>query len=633
MKITKNDIDSINYGWFKNKLNDDFCLEVSGNSKVIFGYNGIGKTTIFKILKNINNNDSEFLSYTDDDSINFKESERSIVISIHINEIEKLENERNGYLQMLNPMTLLRDSGIKNKQISISFSQKIQDARKSGVMPKLVYNQKLFAKEIKKYKNIRTQVLANVYAYAANVSNVKKEIKSNANMELAYTIFSLRNFVNKKSNICPACDSKVSRLYDKLSAKIEKLSSTKSELIEELSKHTENINEQIIDEYVDIAEKMKRDESFMFAYMFSGGNLEIYKGIVNAQNNLDKVEQKLTKLKKIAKEKFETIKKEEKLLREDIYKYFKIDEKAITFDKESYSIKINFPRDISTYSTGEFNLIAFLYHIYSFIGSEKHTLILDDPVSSLDISNHYKIAFEIVKNSTANKNLIVLTHSTELINAINSQYPGKFEFYYLDELNQKIYIENITYSALSPDPNIISLRKISNSNNFVKALIDRENGNEQNINVFHYNTTEFFINDVKTELSNHKLASLIDNFTNFQHIDFYADALVKIKYMSALRIWLEKQIYDLLPNNEIKRAYLSKKSISDKVNLVFPRDGSNPYNISGFTREDIMSKKVMLNQCVHYYSQISPMAYAINLSFDQISNEINEFRNMFGKPS
>ena len=44
--INKNSI-PINFEWFSNKLSSDFELTLGDKSKVIFGFNGIGKSTLF----------------------------------------------------------------------------------------------------------------------------------------------------------------------------------------------------------------------------------------------------------------------------------------------------------------------------------------------------------------------------------------------------------------------------------------------------------------------------------------------------------------------------------------------------------------------------------------------------------
>lgn len=102
-------------------------------------------------------------------------------------------------------------------------------------------------------------------------------------------------------------------------------------------------------------------------------------------------------------------------------------------------------------------------------------------------------------------------------------------------------------------------------------------------------------------------------------------------HLCALRIWVEQQIYLIISKEESKiKSFFNEENyeLSKKIEFIFPKDGSNPYNLS-FRREDIMSKKVMLNQGIHYHSRVMPMAYAINLSFDQLSREINEIKNFF----
>ena len=46
--FNKDDFDNINYIEF----DDSFNIELDNNSKIIFGYNGIGKSSIYKYLKN-----------------------------------------------------------------------------------------------------------------------------------------------------------------------------------------------------------------------------------------------------------------------------------------------------------------------------------------------------------------------------------------------------------------------------------------------------------------------------------------------------------------------------------------------------------------------------------------------------
>src|SRR5690606_10347621 len=132
-------------------------------------------------------------------------------------------------------------------------------------------------------------------------------------------------------------------------------------------------------------------------------------------------------------------------LEQDLKRYFQVNSENITFDDSNHSIIVKFPRELKTYSTGELNLISFLFRLYSFIGSDKSLLVLDDPVSSLDLVNHYKIAYEIVKNNKRDKKMLILTHSVEFVNVVNSQHPNSFKFYYLEEANGRIFLQSISY--------------------------------------------------------------------------------------------------------------------------------------------------------------------------------------------
>ena len=58
--FNKDDFCNINYIEF----DDDFNIELNQKSKIIFGYNGIGKSSIYKYLKN-KYNEYDYLDYED----------------------------------------------------------------------------------------------------------------------------------------------------------------------------------------------------------------------------------------------------------------------------------------------------------------------------------------------------------------------------------------------------------------------------------------------------------------------------------------------------------------------------------------------------------------------------------------
>ena len=45
--------------------------------------------------------------------------------------------------------------------------------------------------------------------------------------------------------------------------------------------------------------------------------------------------------------------------------------------------------------------------------------------------------------------------------------------------------------------------------------------------------------------------------------------------------------------------------------------------------KSIISKKVMLNQNLHFFSQVQTFSYAMNISFDDLTREIYELKKLF----
>jgi ABC-type cobalamin/Fe3+-siderophores transport system ATPase subunit len=99
--FSKDSISNPDFEWFKSKLDPSFQIEDDGYSKVIFGFNGIGKSTIFKCIKQLNNLEVDYLEYGEirDQIIKGKDK---LLISQNINQIEQLKSQRIPLLNELN---------------------------------------------------------------------------------------------------------------------------------------------------------------------------------------------------------------------------------------------------------------------------------------------------------------------------------------------------------------------------------------------------------------------------------------------------------------------------------------------------------------------------------------------------
>jgi len=170
--------------------------------------------------------------------------------------------------------------------------------------------------------------------------------------------------------------------------------------------------------------------------------------------------------------------------------------------------------------------------------------------------------------------------------------------------------------------------------NLFKSLKERESDppSPEHL-VYHYGLNENQ-SQYDSSLSNTYLINLIDNFSSLQKTDFYNDCFEKIKYLLAVRVWLEKKLYNLIPSVDSVRKtdFLTKdQTIQHKINNLknVGKYGSDLFAVNNVTLETITCKKVMLNQNLHYYSQVQPFAYAMNISLDDLSEEINELKALF----
>lgn len=628
--IYKNNIPN-EFSFFKSKLNEGFSLKVDDESKVIFGFNGIGKSTLFKIIKAMNFDNVDFMDY--DYSNNSMINDNVIKLSYHINDLAKLEEEIKLINSKLQIAERLKNNGLSNTNLRKAINKDLDVCSKNKVFPQLKSNEKDVADFYSKFNDVDMKIVFNHYSDLLKITTAEQEIENYKKKILCNAFEMIKESVDMEKKECPLCGTSTD-WQKSLDDNIKNLSTIKSELLEKYSKDKISTNSSIINRQLEAVNYLKDKNDLLFDLSFST-SLNDYKEIKQLLEDKKAKENSAKKLLSKAKEKYTLVESKRDILEADMKRYFSVDKENISFDSSKYIISINFPREIKTYSTGEINLITFLYSIYSFLGSDKTVLILDDPVSSLDMINQYKIAFEIVNNSV-NKKMLIFTHSTEFINIINSQHKNHFKFLYLEESNGVIYLDEIECKN-NNTPNIISILNIKD-NDYVKNeglidyLIKRDNSEKVDYEICHYDVYKHIIDDNPSKLSNHKLAKLIDEFSNFTHEDFYKNSYEKIKYIIALRIWVEKQLYlsiNPLDNKKQQIFLKNKKTLHEKIMCIFESNAELKINGKNIKREQLMCKKVMLNQGVHYNSQIEPFAYAINLSLDDLSNEIKEIKQMF----
>ena len=120
---------------------------------------------------------------------------------------------------------------------------------------------------------------------------------------------------------------------------------------------------------------------------------------------------------------------------------------------------------------------------------------------------------------------------------------------------------------------------------------------------------------------------MIDDFDGeFKGATFEELSLEKIIYLTALRVWIEKQMKD-----NFKGSFSGINQLFLKINHYFNHKDMWINNLD-IKREDLMRKKVLLNQNNHYKSQIIPFHYALSISCDDMANELLELKQILKIP-
>lgn len=622
--FNKDDFDNINYIEF----DDSFNIDLEQNSKIIFGYNGIGKSSIYKYLKN-KYQEYDYLDY-EDTKESFLKNKKEVVIGARIQTITRLKNEIEQLKQNNDIEGILKkydyNSQPKAKRVSNELAniQKLKEIEEVTLeKTKLQYASNILYEEIKKdfFDN---------YKAISEISNLKEEMEALKNVYMNQAYQALINSIDDHETTCPACNTKgIHNLKDIFNQKKKIYEESNKSLFGNFKFHNDIDKEKQIENLIELANNFDGKEI---------AELIIYdvddKRRSNIIENLKQIEEKnkeIEKLQEKLQEYYNNIKKEEK----DIKSYFenRFDIEELRFDDNENKIIVKFKRNVDTYSEGEIHLIILLFKLYEFKINDSNTLIIDDPLTSYDLINQYKTLFEIVNTASTEKKILIFTHNIEMINIINSQDSGTFRYQYIEKYLEKLYLKNIDINATG---SILSLSNLLNLDNekYLRLLIEREKEeNDEYHKVFHYDNSYTLQDNDFNGLTNEYFVNLIDDFNtnDIKNMTFSQNTFNKIIYMCAIRVWIEKKFYEAIKEDEKILRKITGKQFSEKVNALLPRNSDslliNQY--PNLTRTFLMSKKVMLNQNEHYQSQIIPFNYALNISLDELIHEIKEIKERF----
>lgn len=618
------------YNFLKELLSDGFSIPEQDKPQVVFGYNGIGKTSIYKCIKESDrSNNILFLDYTQELD-NFDSKSNKIIISAQIKKIEEIKSQIDN-LGIDFKSDLKTNFEISSAPKAKPFGDKIIRAQKNEIVELSIAAEKI-EKVNKKLGNIKLIDYINRFEDIKKINDVNEQISSYTKQKLKEGLLAFDSFINEESKTCPLCDTIGVKVKEKILEKLSDLEEKYDNIINSFEKANVKVTRKEVEDIVEMTSILSEDE--LADYILCAGSKDKLEEISKRTKELKKLEKELEKLEKEKEDSYKSLFQIKTQILKDMKERYGITETNINFDNDKKEVVITLGRKVIEHSTGEINLLKFLFKIYEFLGSNKEYLILDDPVSSLDTINNYKIAYEIVScASKKNKRVIVFTHSIEMINTINSQRDYLFDFYYIENINGNRTLQSI---PLSDSGNVITLSRLKeyDTEKVIQALIKKENSDEDDEiqQLFHFNK---IVNNNEFNLSNEHLANKINNYVDLKDEGFLKNSYNKIVYISCIRVWLEKQLYKLVEQSENGKyieEFKKKKTLANKINYIFPRDLSESKikNLpADLNRTSLMIRKVLLNQGVHYQSQVLPFYYAMNISLDELNKEINGIKNLF----
>lgn len=615
------------------KFSSEFNIKLSEKIKIILGPNGIGKTSIYK---NIKERHSDY-SYIDYDEIRNSVIAKGdkLIIAPSIAEIVAKENEIEKIINSLDISKIMKENfKISNKAKSDVISNEMNSYRTNS------------NDAIKKFDGNKLDILINLdekikeilINYGGKIFNIVNEeieldkIKKNYKKRYLELI---EKSLSETETKCPICDNindipikqiiekKLNNIKDMNDGVVKDYVFNNPNLTsEEILKKLEELKQKIISEKISVSD--------LEDYLICGGSKENANLIIDAKKKLAIIAKELEELK-IKKEEFY---KNTKEIKDSVIEIFKnqlnTSIENINFNDEEREVEIKLSRQVVKYSTGEINLITFMVSLLEFIGSDKNTLIIDDPLSSYDIPNQYKIIYEITNAKRSANHILLFTHNIDCINIANSQKSNIYEYEIIDKINGKLYLNKIE-NALEDSGYSIGhiLKHIGDYKykKYLELLVEKDNwkSNCEYHKIFHYDSSySKEINGIVYK--NDELVELIDKLKidSMNNINYLINSANKIMFLSALKVWIEKKFTE---NTNDLEGLMKKNKLADKIIYMF--DGNHWTGTNKVTKSYLMSKKVMLNQNEHSKSQKEPFYYALSLSTEEIVKEIIDIKEHF----
>lgn len=612
-------------------FSDEFEIELNkGKIKTILGPNGIGKTSIFRDIM-IKHPEYAYIDYGDiKNSVSKKGNNILIAPSIEI--INSKNAELNKIMESLNTKTAMRNLGITNREGSNLISKDLNTYRSDT------------KKAIDRYNGEKVDIIIGMDGkYKSIIQNYGQKVFDTINQEIELQQIKdnykkmflqiIEEYIKDDEHECPVCGTVCEKtIKEIIKEKIENLKEIEDEILRDyIYKNPDVSPEQVVKDLGVLKQIIKENNitiNDVEDYFICGGNKDKSKLIIDSKDVIARIEKELSDLESKKDSFYNNIIEIKERIIELFKNTLKVPTGDINFNDELKQLEIKMPLKIEKYSTGEINLITFMVSLLEFLSSDKNTIIIDDPLSSYDIPNQYKIIYEITAANNDNNYILMFTHNIDCLNIANSQNKGAYEFEIVDSVDKTLYLNSLNLSRNDGLNIKYILEKIDNAypyKEYIELLEDKDNWEEdaEEHNLFHYDKPYTY---PSKNCTNDELVNMIDNFTtdSINNENAIINSANKIIYLAATRVWVEYQFYH---NNNDSIGLSQQEQLGNKIKFMF--DGNHWTGSSKVTKAFLMSKKVMLNQHEHSNSQKEPFYYALSLSMDNIIDEILDIKEHF----
>lgn len=630
------------------------CKDEAG-SVIVWAPNGTGKSSITKALGEIAPRSVQ-LADCEESKLEFAQLNKKLSIALNLNRLADLENDKNAAATSVNAKKRLKDLGITSKAIvsQVFPGQAWSPSANEDIIPKfkkdaaIALSERLSVNDLRFYVHHRKEL--------SEVQSLKDAAGQLKDRFIADAINLLSKGATEDERICPICHARLeTTLQEVLRQRKSELSNIENKLLVEYGRqHSDLTAGQVVKRIEEMATVgASNEELISLCLLEKPEDAEKTDEYVKAYCIAN---EELKRLRREADEYYANLRESAK----NIERVFKgvFSAQSVELNDNEKSLEIVLPRPVNEYSSGEINLMLTTVRIHAFLASDKSTLVFDDPLSSLDKANQYNTMFQFVRAAREKgRRIVIFTHNMDCISIANNQAPRCFDYYAMERLGNRMVINPIPedfFTKSTVDSAFLdgayadgslcagsivtyakgrikeggSAERIAGKDYVIDYVVNsadresRESDTRSLHEVYHY---RFPHTDSTTGLSNNTFIKDIDEFdySFLNQDDFILRSVQKIYLLTALRVWIEKEIYRYCPEL-VKLEPLPIGRLIVKA----MKQWKGPKTV---TREYLNSLKVMLNHNAHYGAQAAPFDYAVNLSSDELCRKILEVKAAFGQ--